>query len=388
LKIIFFVGVEIQNIYLNIYNTLCSQFEDVQIISNCSYEKITDILLSLNNDDLAIFADYYFFEFSRIDFEHLMRECLCKKIGIGFDDEYLLPSSLYLSSFMNGWFTFDLLTYEYMRQLGMNVFINPHPVYVEDDNLEPFEYIYDVAFIGNVSNFKKDRKTLLELIAKAYPNNFIPGLSGQYLSFSEMNNAVRKSRINLNLTTISSTNPYKINLPYFDIRYGFKGRPFEIGGLGGFCLSEYSPSIESFLKTKEHIDYFSNIEDALSKIKFYLDNNSVRTNISKNLYKWVTNNCGKNSVNNLFAKDIKNIISSDKYIFQKISNITPVYIFECKRAIYQFERKYFKQFFKTVRDILFIPRKREQHFFIIFIEIIFEIIINKIKSYFSKKKFK
>ena len=386
MKIIFFIGVEIQNIYLNIYNTLCSQFDDVQIISDCSNKNISDIVLSLDKDDLAIFADYYFFEFPRIDFENLMIESKCKKIGIGFDDEYLLPSSLYLTSFMNAWFTFDLLSYEYMRQLGMNVYINPHPVYVDHINTEPFEYIYDISFIGNVSNLKKDRKDFLKLLSSAYPNNFIPGLNGKYLSFTEMNNAIRKSKINLNLTSISSTNPYSINLPYFDKRHGFKGRPFEIGGIGSFCLSEYSPSIEKFLIKGEHIDYFNNVEEAISKIKFFLDNITVRDKIANNLHKWVSKHCDKNSDQNLFMKNIQHVIDNDNSNYMKFTDSKSVYIFECKRAIYQFERKYFKQFIITFGDLLTIPRTIEKHFFIFFLQFLYGIIIYKLKNLFLNLK--
>jgi hypothetical protein len=383
MRICIFVRTVQQEIYLSIYNTLKVNFENVEIFYNCSKINFSEKLLILTEKDLAIFLDYNFFDYTRSGFEKIMKKSTCIKLSIGFDDEYNLPASLYLSKFMNAWITFDNVTYDYMRQVGLNVYHIAHPVYFKDDISPQTNYVYDVSFIGNVSKIKSSRKSILNAILKEFPNSYIPGLDGKYIDFEDMINVFRKSKININLSGISDLNLYEFGLPYLQERHGFKGRPFEIGGVGGFCLSEYSPSIENFLIKNVHIDYFVDEKDALKKIHFYLDNENKRIEISKNLNNWVKKNCYEKSSENMFLKTINTIINNNKTTPNLFNTVIPVYSFEKNRALYQFSSKNFYLFLLTIIDLIKIKPYFKTSFLFLFFARLRDIIFFKFNNFFK-----
>ena len=104
----------------------------------------------------------------------------------------------------------------------------------------------------------------------------MPGLSGKYVALGDMHATFRKSKINLNLTAISVFFNGSHPLPLEALRRGFKGRPFEIGTCGGFCLSEKSPALEHILNVASCIDFFSKKDDCFEKSKNYLVNEKER----------------------------------------------------------------------------------------------------------------
>jgi hypothetical protein len=242
--------------------------------------------------DIVILANSNFYFLQRQDFENFIIRIPALKIYMGFDDEYMINTSLYYSRYVDLMVTFDLVTYEYFRSLAIPVLCCPHPVMVpvvtKDSKLN-----FDVSFVGRVDNLKPERIKILQRLEEEFPNSYFPGLSGRWVPDDEMANIFFNSKVNLSLTGITNYGS-DINLMFNSQRRGFKGRPFEIGAAGGFCLSEFSPSIELFLKKGVEIDYFYSLDDLIGKVKFYLCNHAQRNKMA---------GCLKSKILKLYSAD-------------------------------------------------------------------------------------
>lgn len=146
--------------------------------------------------------------------------------------------------------------------------------------------IYDVAFIGKASN---ERAELIDfLITKKIPIKVFGGLWEAYpkikhYSFGhvkpeDMAKIVNQTKINLGLSKNKFGRP------------SFKWRVFEIAACKSFCLTDYFEEYLRIFKNKKEIVMFKDKEDLLKKIKYYLENESEREEISKRAYKKVIKN--------------------------------------------------------------------------------------------------
>lgn len=293
------IGKESSIIYLSILKSFISKgyrgslFGDQQFYLEAKF---------LSESDIVIFANANFYFLQRIEFEIFLKSINAFKVYIGFDDEYMINTSLYFSQFMNLMVTFDLVAYNYYRSLGFSTLICPHPVEVPSVNKNS-RFEYDISFIGEVDKLKSSRIKLLEKVACEFSKCYFPGLTGKRVSNFEMASIFHNTKINLNLTGVGDYGKC-IELLFNNHRRGSKGRPYEIGAAGGFCLSEFSPSIELFLNKGLDIDYFNGADDLINKIEYYLKNDSFRYNMAASLNKKILSLYSSDSNINSFSSQI------------------------------------------------------------------------------------
>ena len=286
-------------LYQAISESLLHTFKNVILIDQEHFKQLNG---NPTEKDIVIFADAFFLGEQKELSDGFLSKIKSFKIWISFDDEYYMYWTIYFSRYMDLVITFDTVTEAYLNQLGMNVIICPHPVHLRD-YLGESHYKYDVSFIGNISEIKPGRRRFLERISKDYRNCFFPGIDGIYVPADEMYEVFLRTKINISLSKISY---FRLGFdpPLMSERRGFKGRPFEIGAAGGFCLTEFSPAIERFLLPNIDIVTFHDVEEALKKIDYYLEFEDERLSILRSLKTKVTNSFASNSSENLMLKTV------------------------------------------------------------------------------------
>jgi hypothetical protein len=113
---------------------------------------------------------------------------------------------------------------------------------------------------------------------------------GGPLGKEEMVDVVKQSKINLSLTKDHSGIPH------------FKGRVCEMGSYKEFLLVEKSPAFSELFEEGKEIVSFSDYEDLLKKVNYYLKNDSAREKIAEATYNKILNNYH-------FGVELNNILS-------------------------------------------------------------------------------
>lgn len=164
-------------------------------------------------------------------------------------------------------------------------------------NFEAIRYKYDVSFVGGISGYRK--WLIKELLKKGIKVEcFGYGWKNGRVSFKEMAEIFKTSRINLNISNSAS----------YDIRYIFssvksllefmrmkkridqiKARNFEIPAFGGFQLTNYVPAIEDYFVPGHEVAVYTTFEDLLLQTRYYLENELERRKIMVNGYKRAIN---------------------------------------------------------------------------------------------------
>ena len=145
-------------------------------------------------------------------------------------------------------------------------------------------YEYDVTFVGG---FHPYRKWFIDILIKRGINvqAFGHGWANGSVSAEVMNEIFRKSKINLNLSNSNS----------LDLRYllshwkavplllrskknmsQIKARNFEIPYFGGFQLTDYVPTIETYFELGKEIVCYKDVDEAELLIRYYLENDDER----------------------------------------------------------------------------------------------------------------
>lgn len=286
-----------------IYNVILDSFshfsDDLCILSG---EDFVAVAHQYGSEDILLFANINFNFLPRTQLEKVFSQVCAYKVYVGFDDEYKLHETAYYSQFVDLLVTFDLVAFEYFRSIGRDVIICPHPVDVLDVTSRS-EYKFDLSFIGQISSVDRSRYDYLSMLRDRYPNSFFPGLDGVRLEESEMRDVYFNSKINLNFTAVTDKSNH-LKLPFLNHRRGFKGRPLEIGASKGFCLSEFSPSIQNFFVPKYDLDYFYDRNDLIEKIDYYIANDHARHLMQDNIFFKVSNYYSASSALNHFANKI------------------------------------------------------------------------------------
>jgi glycosyltransferase involved in cell wall biosynthesis len=124
--------------------------------------------------------------------------------------------------------------------------------------------IYDVIFVGT-----KNPKRFYYINAlrknRIRATCFGQGWENPPIYQKELSDLYNKSRIILNFCARGS---------------GFSIRVFQVMGAGGFLLSEFRPDLQYFFKQGEHLDWFCNKDEMLSKVNYYLAKDSLREKIA------------------------------------------------------------------------------------------------------------
>jgi len=129
--------------------------------------------------------------------------------------------------------------------------------------------IYDISFVGKKFGDRGlwvDQLNRIGININAYGNGWNAG----YVTTDEMVNIFNSSKINL-----CFMQSYGINT-----RPQFKTRIFEVCMCGGFLLCEYVSGIEDYFEPDKEIVCFHDLEDAKTKIQYYLRNDKERETIA------------------------------------------------------------------------------------------------------------
>jgi len=179
------------------------------------------------------------------------------------------------------------------KALGQNNIIYSQWAAINSHKIPEFAgYLYDVTFVGG---FHPYRKWFIESLQKRglHVKAFGNGWENGPLSAEAMNKIFTSSKINLNLSNSNS----------FDLRYllshwkalpllikskksasQIKARNFEIPYFGGFQLTDYVPTIETYFELGKEIACYKDIDEAELLIRYYLENDDEREAIKNHAH--------------------------------------------------------------------------------------------------------
>ena len=297
----------------------------VKFNSKSNFEKVNQELIRISKEkEIDIFVAASFYIILPKTFKN-MRSIF--KIRIDGDD-----SSMF--DFYSKWYAqfFDLnLTSSLEAKLKFDKFNFRTIVFANMINIENISYpketmnpSMEVSFIGAIKK-KIDREGYLNFLIENNINILTFGIDSNsgYLNTSQKYEIYNKSKINLNFSGISiirNNKAEKITT--------MQGRIFEIMAVGGFVLTENTPTIDLFFKRRVHLDVFNNQNELLEKINYYLNNDSIRIRIAQEgkkhffayyeynkyipvLINQISSNYNKKEFNDdyLWPKELKNFLS-------------------------------------------------------------------------------
>ena len=193
-------------------------------------------------------------------------------IGWFFDDECRFDEySRWWIPYMDYFFTCDKASISRYQALGakaLNILVTADPDYFKPT---PTDLKFEVSFVGTRS--VADREHWFDLLTNEGIEVFAigKGWPGGYISNDEILKVYSSSKIN-----ICFTKSYGVNT-----RNQIKDKIFDITMCGGFLLCEYVDGIEYLFDIGKEIICFENYSDALSKIRYYLNNGAEREIIAK-----------------------------------------------------------------------------------------------------------
>ncbi len=167
----------------------------------------------------------------------------------------------------------EMLTGDVVRELQRVYPTNPNA-----ETVLPPEGIYaDYVLSRQVTAI--ERREVLERLGDRYKVDLythdrdfrLPGVEnkGKLDYYKEMPYVFCNSRINLNITLRS-------------IRTGVPLRAFDIMGSGGFLLSNYQQELLEYLEPDRDFVYYTDYEEMLDKVDYYLVHEEERTKIARN----------------------------------------------------------------------------------------------------------
>ncbi|NVM34383.1 MAG: glycosyltransferase [Candidatus Lokiarchaeota archaeon] len=132
----------------------------------------------------------------------------------------------------------------------------------------------DVIFVGSKNSIREKYINYLrnnKINVECYGN----GWENKPIYLKKLVNKYRKSKIILNFPRQDS---------------GFSDRVFQAIGTKTFLLSKYCSDLERVFKRGIHLDWFRTPEECLDMIKFYLEHEDIREQISNEGYNYVLEN--------------------------------------------------------------------------------------------------
>ncbi|MBP2654163.1 MAG: hypothetical protein H6Q73_1732 [Firmicutes bacterium] len=181
------------------------------------------------------------------------------------------------------------------RRLGIEPILTQWAAQRFNDNygvIDDIIYEYDVSFVGQ---YNEVRGWFVKKLAQAGINVvcFGAGWDNGRITFEDMENIFRASKINLN---ISNSVSQDIRFVCGGIRNfarwllspkrseQIKARNFEIPLAGGFQLTNYVVGLERYWRIGEEIAIYSTVEDCAKQVEFYLEHVEIRNNIVAKSY--------------------------------------------------------------------------------------------------------
>jgi len=136
--------------------------------------------------------------------------------------------------------------------------------------------IYDVSFVGRCYG---KRLSFIETLRKEGIDvaTFGQGWENdRRISQSDLIKIYNQSKISLNISFASKDNKIQI-----------KGRDFEAPGCGSLLVTKHSREIVKYFKPEKEIATYKDANDAVEKIKYYLENEDERKRVAKKGYERV-----------------------------------------------------------------------------------------------------
>jgi len=175
---------------------------------------------------------------------------------------------------------------------GYNLIRDTLPLSIADEIVEKCNIVLNDSYTTDVVqmaadaiNMKltaRDREEVLDCLAKRfgvtlYSNSELPATlkrnrklicKGVVDYWDEMPLVFRNSKINLNITSRT-------------IEAGIPQRVFDILACKGFCLTNYQPEIAELFEDGKELVMYTDEEDALRKVEYYLEHDEERIQIAK-----------------------------------------------------------------------------------------------------------
>ncbi len=250
------------------------------------------------------------------------------------DDQWRFESfSKKISKLLTYVVTVDKYSINKYRQIGVNPIISQWATfdYTENVDFSKIDYTYDVTFIGSKN---LSREWIVEELKNSGINVicFGAGWENGKISYDEMKNCFIKSKINLNLSNsapkdinfikyiikkffhniFSLSIPVKERISYFKFLKSYfftkktieqiKARNFEIPGCGGFQISKFALGIEEYYSNGKEIIMFSDFDELIILIKYYLENSLEREFIRTRGYNRTASHTYDQRIKDLFYK--------------------------------------------------------------------------------------
>jgi glycosyltransferase involved in cell wall biosynthesis len=175
--------------------------------------------------------------------------------------------------------------------------------YVENSWIKPLKKDVDVAFLGQVSSYRDKRRDYIEYLMEQNIAGYIATLNrDQQVGHKKYAEIIGRAKIG-------------INFSYSFDKHQLKGRVFETMHAGAMLLETKSPQTEALFE--DGVDYvsFSDKEDLIKKIKYYLLHDQEREAIATS---------GRKKVLKLYNSElfISRIFKHKDFIDEKSSNIS------------------------------------------------------------------
>lgn len=187
--------------------------------------------------------------------------------------------------------TTDLWSIPKYEKIGIKPILTQWAAHKFAENIGPLKkeekYEYDVSFVGGINDY---RIWFVEKLLKKgiSVECFGLGWKNGKITYEQMNQIFRKTKINLNISNSVSTD-IRVTLSSLKNLYHFfkapkrmeqmKARNFEIPLAGGFQLANYVLGIENYLSIGKEIALYNTVEECLLQISYYLRNEDIRKDI-------------------------------------------------------------------------------------------------------------
>ena len=154
-----------------------------------------------------------------------------------------------------------------------------------EDLRNPDRYENDVSFLGNIDSKKypehRERTEFLYSLGRLLNDQKISYrfLDSRILDYDTQVGIIQKSKININVGCAADTAAER--------SWGLPERCYGIPVCGGFLLSDERLHAKEDFVAGEEIIMFSNLEDCVKKIKYYLSAHEERRKIAENAYRKV-----------------------------------------------------------------------------------------------------
>lgn len=287
--------------YINIYLSLKELYEEVlffdyyKIYAEKGRQAMNQAVLDFvrsEKPDLTIFTMFEDGEFIPEIVASLQE--YTTTLSYFFDDVWRMKFAEEWAPHFNYFTTPSISRVLRYRDLGYrNYFYSPYGYNPQKFVKKDVARRYDVTFVGGHHPW---RKWVIDQLGKAGIKVAVwgagPWKAGR-LSFDDLSDVFNASRISLNLSNsvnwhlpylLSSPRALQIALRSPKTKEQLKGRMFELCGCGTFQLTYYSEGLEQCFRIGDELAVYSDVDDLIFKIRYYLKHEDERESIAASGY--------------------------------------------------------------------------------------------------------